>query len=161
MRKFMFGLTINIFVSFFISIVVSIAIPIVMASPISMAILQTAVPWGTLIGTAFATIFAIGPISEKFSASIGAKRGTADWLLTRNMPIITIMLVVMSFFIWGIMTGFGDAMGMAFVDRWLRPIPALWPIAYVMSVLLDPICVWLAIKLVGAPGPAPAMAPEA
>jgi len=159
MRKFMFGLTINFFISLMLSVVISVAMPIVQGQPISLQILKMGTLYGTIVGTVFATLFNVGGISEAFARAVGAQRGTAGWLLTRNISIITIMLFSMLFFITGLLTGFGEFMGVSFVDRWIGPMPKLWFIGYIASVLLDPVCVWLAIKLVGAPGPAPAAMP--
>lgn len=159
MRKFLFKLTIYFFISLMLSVVISVAMPVVQGQPISLQILKMGTLYGTIVGTLFATLFNVGGISEAFARSIGAKQGTAGWLLVRNAAVITIMLFSMLFFITGLMTGFGEFAGVSFVDRWIGPLPKLWFIGYIASVLLDPVCVWLAIKIIGAPGPVPAAVP--
>lgn len=122
---------------------------------------------GTVVGSLFATIFNVGGFCTVVAHKLGAKPGTPGEVLIRNMAVITIMLLIMNFAITAIthyyfgapFSGAKAMMGASvlrpptdldlLLNAWFRPIPFLWGPCYVVSIIVDPICMWLSFKMFG------------
>lgn len=168
MKKIMFSFFSSLWVSIAVSIVVSIYMDTAFGGSVSVMTFTTVLPMctaiGAIVGSVFATIVPVGPVSVKIAHRLGAKPGTLAETMVRNMSIITIMLFVMCFaitaithFIFGAPYPGDTAMTgdiNAFLNAWFKPIPALWGPSYVVSLMVDPLSSWLTTKIVGAP-PAP------
>ena len=163
MKKILFSFFSSFWVSIAVSVVVSIYMETAFGGSVSVMTFTTVLPMctaiGAVVGTLFATIVPVGPISVKIAHKLGARPGSAAEVLLRNMSIITVMLFVMCFAITAI-THFcfgapypGDAAMVgdanAFVNAWFKPIPALWGPSFVISLMVDPLSNWLTSKIVG------------
>jgi hypothetical protein len=164
-RKIAFSFVINVCVSIIISIVVSIYMAPSFGGEVNVMTFTLVVPMctaiGTIIGSVFATVVPVGPICTKIAHKLGAAPGSPWEILLRNMAIITMMLFVMNFaitlithYVFGAPYSGDVAMAgdlNAFLNAWMKPIPALWGPCYVMSLIVDPLCMWIAVKLCGDP----------
>ncbi len=165
MKKVLFSFLNSLWVSIIVSIVVSIYMSTAFDGNVSILTFTTVLPMctaiGSIVGSVFATVVPVGPISVKIAHRLGAQPGSLAEILLRNMSIITVMLFVMCFAITAI-THFlfgapfpGDIAMVgdlnAFLNAWFKPIPALWIPSYVISLMVDPLSSWLTVKIIGAP----------
>ena len=141
MKKFLWGLVVNLVLSFALSFTVTVATNTYNGLPINGATLGMPLLYGTIIGTITTTLLPVNKIGLKFATWNHAPQGTALCSLYKNFVILAIMIPIMNFFVTGLMIGFFTQ---TFFDGWLCPIPAVYPVGYVTALLFEPIAVWVA-----------------
>ncbi|MGI5950871.1 MAG: hypothetical protein ACOX61_03380 [Brooklawnia sp.] len=150
----LFGIVMNFWISLFLSFFMSIATPVVTGTPMTLMGILVGTGLGTVIGTVFSSVVPVNPIGQKWAESVGAKPGTVAWFLLKDVALVTMMLLAITFFLTWIMTGLDAGL----VSRWLGPAPQLWGIAYVLIILVEPVCLWLTRSMVKPPEAIPAAA---
>lgn len=146
MRKFLFGVVVNLVLSFALSFTVTVATNTYNGLPINPSTVLMPLLWGTLIGTITTTIIPVNKIGIKFATLNNAGPETGLCALYKNFVILAIMVPIMNFFVTGIMIGFFTQ---EFFNAWLCPIATVYPVGYVTSLIIEPIGMFVARKLTG------------
>lgn len=154
-----FKLIMGFIMSFGVGVVMSIYMMLINGAPLVPIPLLITIGIATLIGTLVCWILPVIPLADKFAAFYGAERGKPAWTLLQSLVLATVLTVFVSFGMTAFSTGFATFPdgGPSFVMRWLDPIPAVWGIAFISTVLLMPIAT--ALASIGLPKPAGQPAP--
>lgn len=146
MHKWIFLILVNFFFAFFLSLTLGIFLPLCNGGPVTVDGIVLALLWGTPVATIFSTICPLMKWGEKWACSLGVKPGSSGVVFVRDIFLATIMFAVMGLVLTGVMTGWDPS---TYVARWLGVIPTTWGPAYVVSLIVEPLCFWLAAKLSG------------
>lgn len=146
MRKFAWGVLVNLVLSLCLSFTVTIATNTYNGIPVNLATVSMPLLFGTLIGTLTTTIIPVNKIGIKFAAWNNAGPGTALCAFYKNFVILAIMVPIMNFFVTGLMIGFFTQ---EFFNGWLCPIATVYPVGYVTSLLIEPVAMFIATKATG------------
>lgn len=155
-----FKLIMGFVMSFGVGIVMSIYMMLINGAPLVPAPVMITIGIATLIGCLVCWILPVIPLADKLAAFYGAERGKPAWTILQSLVLATVLTLFVSFGMTAYSTGFvtfPDG-GPSFVMRWLGPIPAVWGIAFVSTVLLMPIGTTLAS--IGLPKHAAQPAPD-
>lgn len=136
-----FKLIMGFVMSFGVGIVMSIYMMLINGAPLIPIPLLITIGVATLIGCLVCWILPVIPMADKFAAFYGAERGKPAWTLLQSLILATVLTLFVSFGMTAFSTGFvtfPDG-GPSFIMRWLDPIPTVWGIAFVSTVLLMPI----------------------
>lgn len=136
MKQFLFGVIINLVLSFCLSFTVGIATCIYNEMPIMPDTICLPLLYGTVIGTITTTVIPVNKLGIKFATWCNAPMGTAMCTWYKNFVIVAIMVPIMNLFVTGLMIGFTNP---ELINAWLYPIPTFYPVAYVTSMLMEPI----------------------
>lgn len=159
--SFKFQIVMNFVMSFLIGIVMTGAMALKTGTPFKPEILLPQIGVATLIGFVVMLVLPIAMLGNKLALGYGAKMGTPAQGLLQGMVIATAMTFLVSFGMTAFATGFGPMPdGTPFIIRWFGPIPSIWGIAYVATIIFMPLGLWLARKADGASAPQPASEPE-
>lgn len=146
MKKFLFGVIVNLVLSFALSFTVTIATNTYNGLPINPSTVVMPLLYGTLIGTITTTIIPVNRIGIRFATLNNAGPETALCALYKNFVILAIMVPIMNFFVTGLMIGFFTQ---EFFNAWLCPIATVYPVGYVTSLIIEPIGMFVARKITG------------
>ncbi len=155
--KFVWGVIVNLVLSFVLSLTVGIATTAFNGMPVNWDTISMPLLYGTIIGTITTTVIPVNVLGMKFAAFNNAPQGTALCAIYKNFVILAIMIPVMNFFVTGLMIGFFTQ---EFVNGWLYPIPAVYPVGYVTALLFEPVAMGVA-SFVTRFKPTPAVAEDA
>lgn len=155
-----FKLIMGFVMSFAVGAIMSIYMMLMNGAPLIPVPVLITIGLSTLIGCLVCWILPVIPLGDKFAAFYGAERGKPAWTLLQSLVLATVLTLFVSFGMTAYSTGFADMPdgGPSFIMRWLDPIPSVWGIAYISTVLFMPIAT--ALASIGLPKPGEAPAPD-
>ncbi|BAE86552.1 hypothetical protein [Desulfitobacterium hafniense] len=136
-----FKLIMGFFMSFTVGAVMSIYMMLLNGAPLIPIPLLIMIGIATLIGCLVCWILPVIPLADKFAASFGAERGKPAWTVLQSLILATVLTIFVSCGMTAYATGFSTFPngGPSFVMRWLSPIPSVFGIAYVATLLMMPL----------------------
>lgn len=146
MHKWMFIIVLNFFFALFLSLILGVSLPLMNGGPLTVDGVMLALLWGTPVATVFSTVCPLMQWGVKWAMALGVKPDSSGMTFARDIFLVTIMFLVMGLVLTGVMTGWDPE---TYVARWLGVIPGTWPIAYVLSLIVEPLCFWLAKIITG------------
>ena len=102
--------------------------------------------WGTPVATVVGTLCPTMKWGVKWAGALGVPADSPAIVFIRDIFLVTFMFLLMGLVLTGVMTGWDPS---TYVERWLGVIPGTWPVAYVVSLLVEPPCFAIAAKLTG------------
>lgn len=148
--SFGFIFTLSLFMSFVVGLVMTVAMSLYNGAQLTLAPVAIQAGLATVIGLVVMLVLPVAKLGEKLAAFYGAERNGLLWGVLQSVVINTFMTFFVSFGMTAFATGFGATPdGTAFIARWLSPIPEVWGIAYVATVLALPVATAIAKKVGG------------
>ena len=141
MHKWGFIIVLNFFFALFLSLTLGVSLPLMNGAPLTIEGVVMALVWGTPVACVFSTVCPLMQWGVNWAMALGVKPDSSGMVFVRDIFLVTIMFLVMGAVLTGVMTGWEPS---TYVMRWLGVIPGTWPIAYVVSLLVEPLCFWLA-----------------
>ncbi|HZK44015.1 MAG TPA: hypothetical protein VFC73_06965 [Syntrophomonadaceae bacterium] len=141
-----FKLIMGLFMSFAVGTVMSIYMTLLNGAPLVPIPLLTMIGVATLIGSLVCWVLPVIPLADKFAAFLGAERGKPAWTVLQSLVLAIVLTIFVSFGMTAYATGFSTFPngGPSFVMRWLSPIPSIFGIAYISTLLMMPVGTTLA-----------------
>lgn len=141
--------------SFVLGVVMSVYMTLYHGAPLVPMELVINASLATVVGMVVCIGLPVVPLGAKFAIFYGAKPDSLLHKALQAVVINTVMTFCVSFVMTAYATGFATFPdGTSFIVRWLEPVPAIWGIAFIATLLTLPLAMTLALKAEGKRSPA-------